>query len=255
MTSIYEQLSIRKKQSMSDSASNGYGLLMDLDGTIANTLPHLFNSFRHAVAPFVETPPTDRAIYDTFGPPEYVCITQMILKGGLHAGPLDDKIIAAAVERYHGYYEGRHEEVTLFEGIADVIHSARDRGWRFGVCTGKGRRSAEFTLAHLGLWEWTDLLISGDDVVLPKPNPEGVKLALRQWDLPAERVLVVGDTEADIRAGSGAGAHTVAALWGAFEPELTLAAKPTWAFQHVGELGRLIAGINGKSLEPVPFRN
>src|SRR5262245_10852986 len=53
-------------------------LLMDLDGTIADTLPHLFASFRDAVAPFVARMPTDAEIIASFGPPERDCIMQIL---------------------------------------------------------------------------------------------------------------------------------------------------------------------------------
>ena len=52
-------------------------LQLDLDGTIADILPHIFDADRHAVAPWVERPPTDTEVEATFGPSERECIARL----------------------------------------------------------------------------------------------------------------------------------------------------------------------------------
>src|SRR5262249_43224654 len=139
---------------MMDRPETPHALLMDLDGTIADTLPHIFEAYRHAVAPWVERPPTDAEVEATFGPAERECIARMV--------PMAD--LDEAEERFFAYYErelGRN--VRLVEGIAEVIDYARSLGWRIGVFTGKGRRSAEFTLAELDLRHRVEVLVSSDD--------------------------------------------------------------------------------------------
>src|SRR5689334_18547339 len=140
-------------------------LLLDLDGTIADTLPHIFDSYRHAVAPWADRLPTDAEVEATFGPSERECIAVMVPRADLDE----------AEARFHAYYEGEHgRAVRIVEGIREVIDRARSLGWKVGVFTGKGRRSARFTLGELGLWDCIDVLVSGDDVERPKPDPEGV---------------------------------------------------------------------------------
>jgi phosphoglycolate phosphatase-like HAD superfamily hydrolase len=100
-----------------------------------------------------------------------------------------------------------------------VIDRAWELGWKVGVFTGKGRRSARFTLGELGLLDRIEVLISGDDVSRPKPDPEGVHRASELLGVPVDRILLAGDAPADIRAGRAAGARTAAVLWAAFRPE------------------------------------
>src|SRR5437764_662777 len=70
-------------------------LLLDLDGTISDTLPHIFDAYRHAVAPWVERPPTDAEVEATFGPAERECIARMV-----PGASLDE-----AERRFHEFYE------------------------------------------------------------------------------------------------------------------------------------------------------
>ncbi len=180
-----------------DSSRAPRALLLDLDGTLADTLPLCFDAYRHAVAPWVDQPPTDAEVEATFGPAERECIARMV-----PAADLDE-----AEGRFYAYYEARlSERVQLVVGIAAVIDHAHALGWRVGVFTGKGRRTARFTLEALGLAERIEHLISSDDVARPKPDPEGVHQASEALQVPVGRILLAGDSPADVQAGRSAGA-------------------------------------------------
>jgi HAD superfamily hydrolase (TIGR01509 family) len=202
-------------------------LLLDLDGTIANTLPHIFDAYRHAVAPWVKRPPTDAEVEATFGPAERECIARMVPRSDLDE----------AEERFHSYYETHHTHgVKIVEGIVDVIDHARRLGWHIGVFTGKGRRSAKFTLTELGLWNLIECLVSSDDVTRPKPDPEGVFNVSEALGVPVERILFAGDSPADVRAGRSAGCNTAAVLWAAFKPDGLREAGADFTCERVEDL-------------------
>lgn len=218
-----------------DRDDNARALLLDLDGTIADTLPHIFNAYRHAVAPWVERLPSDAEVEATFGPSERDCIAAMV--PGLE---LDE-----AEERFHSYYEqelGRH--VRVVEGISELVDHARSLGWRVGVFTGKGRRSAQFTLVELGLRDRVDLLVSSDDVSRPKPDPEGVHQAAEKLGVRVDRILFAGDSTADVRAGRDAGAKTAAVLWAAFQPDRLRQAGADYVCERVDELHAAIDALH-----------
>ena len=243
------------------SINNSRALLLDLDGTIADTLPHIFNAYRHAVSPWTDRPPTDAEIEATFGPSERACIGLMV-----PAADLDE-----AESRFHTCYEGveHAKHVRVVEGMTRVIDQARAFGWKVGVFTGKGRRSARFTLAALGLAERVECVISGDDVTHPKPDPEGVFLASKALNVPVGRILLAGDSPADVRAGKSAGTLTAAVLWAAFRPERLRSEGADWTCERVVELlaaveqlaipraGRTLQGVifdmDGVLVESEPF--
>jgi HAD superfamily hydrolase (TIGR01509 family) len=214
-----------------------WALLLDLDGTIADTLPLCFDAYRHAVAPWVDRPPTDAEVEATFGPAERECIARMV--------PAADLDVAEA--RFYEYYEARlNERVELVAGIAAVIDHARSLGWRVGVFTGKGRRSARFTLEALGLADRIEHLISSDDVTGPKPDPEGVYLASAALSVPVERILLAGDTPADVQAGRSAGARTAAVLWAAYRPERLRTTGADFLCETVEDLKAAIDRLNAE---------
>ncbi|MEA2502262.1 MAG: hypothetical protein QOD01_2373 [Actinomycetota bacterium] len=210
-------------------------LLLDLDGTIADTLPHIFEAYRHAVAPWVERPPTDAEVEATFGPAERECIARMV-----PGASLDE-----AERRFHAFYEAElGDNVKVVEGIAEVIDHARSLGWRVGVFTGKGRRSARFTLEELGLLDRIEHLVTSDDVTRPKPDPEGVFQASEALGVPVGNILLAGDSPADVRAGRDAGARTAAVLWAAYQPERLRAAGADFVCERVEDLVSAVQALN-----------
>jgi pyrophosphatase PpaX len=216
---------------------------MDLDGTLVDTLGFLFEAFRHAVKPFVTRLPSDEEIVATFGPAEPECIARFLrqAEAGGWAKKTVEECLDPAVERFFRYYETHPNQVRAFPGLLELMQRIKEEGWRLGVFTGKGRRGAVYTLEQLRLWPVVvDCLVSSDDVQYPKPDPEGVHLALEKMEVAADRLLFVGDAPADIEAGKAAGVCTAAALWGAFDKRATMQASPMHLLQKVDDLAQLL---------------
>ena len=213
-------------------------LLLDLDGTIADTLPHIFEAFRYAVRPWTGRALSDAEIEATFGPPERDCLAAMVPPEGLDEAEV----------RFFAHYEGEEHgrRVRIVVGLADVIERAKALGWAFGVLTNKGRRGAVFTLRELGLLDGLGILVSGDDVDRPKPDPEGVLKACETLGVPPDRILLAGDSMVDVQAGRAAGAKTAAVLWAAFHAAKLRGSGADFVCEGVGDL---LAAI--EALDPV----
>src|SRR5262249_26386624 len=147
--------------------------------------------------------PTDDEVLATFGPAEPECIYRYLQQaeaGGETKKPAEE-CLDPAVERFFQFYERHPNHVRAFPGVLEVMQRAKGSGWRLGVFTGKGRRGAIYTLEQLRLWpDVAEVLVSSDDVTYPKPDPEGVKLALAKLEITPDRMLFVGDAPADIEA-------------------------------------------------------
>ncbi len=74
-----------------------------------------------------------------------------------------------------------------------------------GVITRNSRKSVDIVVERLGFN--FDFIITREDAA-PKPSPEPVKLAMRLFDVEAEKCLMVGDFLFDLLAGKRAGAKT-----------------------------------------------
>ena len=70
----------------------------------------------------------------------------------------------------------------------------------------------------------------------PKPDPEGVFIAAKALGVRPDRILLAGDSPADVESGRTAGCRTAAVLWAASRPDRLRAAGADFVCERVEDL-------------------
>lgn len=180
-------------------------VLFDFDGTIADTVPLVVSAFQQTFAEFDGRHLSWDEVIALFGPPEGA-----IFRRHLRAAHRWE----AALARFNELYRELHgEQVVRSPELEATLWDLKARGVRLGLVTGKARASAAISLDALHLDGVFDVVVAGDDVARPKPDPEGIHIALRRLEARADRALYVGDMDGDVLAGRAAGVTTVGAAW------------------------------------------
>jgi phosphoglycolate phosphatase len=107
-----------------------------------------------------------------------------------------------------------HGLTLLYPWVAETVQTLRAVGHRLGIVSSKYRYRIERILAESGLASQFEVIIGGEDVAQPKPDPAGLLLALQRLHLPASDVLYVGDHPVDAEAASRVGVPFMAVLTG-----------------------------------------
>ncbi|MET8851695.1 HAD-IA family hydrolase [Amycolatopsis sp. NPDC004625] len=105
------------------------------------------------------------------------------------------------------------DQVTVFDGVVELLLTLRTRGLKLAIATGKSGPRARSLLDKLGLLPFFAHVIGSDEVARPKPAPDMVLKALDLLDVPAERAIMVGDAPTDLASARDAGVASAAALW------------------------------------------
>ena len=84
-----------------------------------------------------------------------------------------------------------------------------DAGRRIAVVTTDDRAPTDATLRALGVRPLVGAMVCGDDGFTMKPAPDPVLAICQAMETRPERVVVLGDTAADIAMGNAAGAGLV----------------------------------------------
>lgn len=201
------------------------GIIFDVDGTLTFTNQLIFDSFNHITKKYLGKSYTDEEIIALFGPTEDVILKEMCK---------DD--YENARKDYYAYYKDNHDIARLYEGIKELIVDIYNAGILLSIFTGKGRTSALITLDELGLTDYFDMIVSGDDVENHKPSPEGILMFLNKHNLNPKDVLMIGDAPSDIIAARQCGVEIASVVWDSYAEDEVKKLNSTTVFHSVAEL-------------------
>lgn len=103
---------------------------------------------------------------------------------------------------------------SIFPEASRAVPELRKAGIKTGIVSTKYRYRIETILARDGLTEGFDVVVGGEDVVRHKPDPEGIRQALKRIGVSGPDTAYVGDHPVDAMAASAAGIPFVAVLTG-----------------------------------------
>ena len=211
-----------------------WAVLLDLDGTLVDTVPFILASVRHAFTGRARCP-SDAEWIAGIGTP---------LRVQLQAFAEGAEDLEALVARYRMHQREHHDRQTrAYPGAIDAVRRLHARGHPIGVVTGKLGEPAERSLRHVGLAPYVAALVAADHCLRHKPDPAPVLLALERLGRAPGEALFVGDSAIDVAAGNAAGVVSVAATWGACTREALAAAGAAHLLDDVAALPALVAAL------------
>ena len=178
-------------------------IVFDFNGTLSDDEPIMCAIFSELFAEHGK-PLTAREYYDELAglsDPE-------IVRTWLGADHPDvDAVIAERVNRYCAIVG---DGSSIHEHVREAVRYASERVL-LAICSGAAGAEIEPVIEAAGLAGCFRAIVSSDDVVRGKPDPEGYRKALALLGHPAD-TLAFEDTEAGIAAAKGAGLHVIAKL-------------------------------------------
>ncbi len=189
------------------------GVLLDLDGTIADSIDffcaisvdllceaglpspargELLDAIATGVPPFQRFLPADFPERERFV----------------------ERVVATRWPEWFSRYEA---ETRPLPGACEAVRELSGRGLSLALVS-----SSTGTFPFLERWGIRDcfgVILGRQDVAEVKPHPEALLSSLARLRLRPEEVLNVGDTSLDVRAGLGARVSTIGVLTGAGTPD------------------------------------
>lgn len=106
-----------------------------------------------------------------------------------------------AMDLFHTYKQHfkDHPQISspLFHGAIELLQELQNRGYILAVATGKARLGLEHNWYHSKTQQFFSISKTADDAK-SKPSPDMLQQILTELNLPAEQVLMVGDTSYDM---------------------------------------------------------
>lgn len=206
-------------------------VLLDLDGTITDSIPGIFRCLRQALPTIGMEGIDDDELRTWLGPPLRYTLLE---RYGLSEQQLDAFVTAYRAE----YFGGGEYEFVVFPGMAELIHVVAASDIRLVLATAKPIESAERVLTRAQLLSCFDF-VSGTELDLmrqDKPSVIAHGVAGVGLDLATVDAVMVGDRKEDILGGQHHGFRTVGVRWGYADPGELESVRPTRLVSTADEL-------------------
>lgn len=203
-------------------------VLLDLDGTLADSRPGIVACFQHMLAELGHDPAVAGDLTWAVGPPMAVSIGTMLAKYS------DDRVDLGLSTYRARYSTVAIYECTAFPGIKDMLAALKDAGHNLCVATSKRRDFAERVVDYLDLRQYLPKVYGAIPGGGLDDKQDLLAEILRVEGFQAATTIMVGDRLHDIHAAQANNLRSIGVLWGyGGEAELQqagadlLAAAPT----------------------------
>lgn len=184
-----------------------YAAIWDVDGTLVDTAELHYEAFRRFAAE--EGRPFSREDFVwTFGRRNPEIMVHLFGERG--AGEAGREM----ARRKEGYYRDAAEAgVALLPGVQPLIDAFAAAGWQQAIGSSAPPENLELILRKTGVGRHMRAVISGDDTVKGKPDPEVFLTAAAQCGVAPRDCVVFEDAVAGVQAARAAGMPCVAVTY------------------------------------------
>jgi phosphoglycolate phosphatase len=212
-------------------------LIFDLDGTLVDTAPDLHAATNHVLG-LIDRPPISMSELRAFvGHGAMNLIERGVAATG---APVDQDTLKRLHKIFLEYYgDNIADHSAVFDGLLAVLDKAQSAGLKMGVCTNKVEHLSNKLLGELQMMHYFGSLVGGDTLPIMKPNPEPLREAARRLGVTSTNIMMVGDSETDIRTAQNAGVPVIAVSFG-YTAKHVSAFNPTHIIDHYDEAWPII---------------
>lgn len=193
-------------------------LLFDLDGTLIDSQPLVFETFRQVFATLKPGYPlSDEELYSFFGPTLETTFLRYF--------PEDE--VESVIEVYQQINRQLHATYLKEMPYAlETIAALDEQGYVIGIVSNKRHAVVELGLEQSRLKPYMQAVYGKEDQPACKPKPDGLIHAAKQMGYKLDEVLYFGDNAADIQAAKGTAFYSVGYTLDEVQKQSLLNAKP-----------------------------
>ena len=179
------------------AAMDRRGLFLDLDGTLAHSLPSLYQAYTRFLSE-LGLAPSEEEFQSLNGPPLKEVVRILRQKHTI-LEPED-----ALVARYQNYVDTVYDTVPAMEGAHSLLQACREIGWVTAIVTSNNRARTERWLRATNLSSLVSFVVAGEDVRFGKPSAEPYELATGRSSCARQNLAAIEDSHSGAVAARAA---------------------------------------------------
>lgn len=224
---------------------NTWTLVFDLDGTLVDTAPDLAASTNHVMRQIGLNPVAERDIRPFVGHGALAMVERAAAAQGRALAQQDlYDLFGVFIEHYTANIAVHS---TPYDGVLSALQRFKDQGATLAVCTNKIEGHARALLDALNMTSTFAAITGRDSLGVFKPDPGHLTGTIALAGGSAERALMIGDSETDIRTAQAARIPVVAVDFGySIEPVQSFA--PDAVISHYRDLERVAGTLMARRI-------
>ena len=178
--------------------------VFDMDGVLIDSGAHHRHAWRMLLDEMGAEPADPEHWRLTIGRPSEEAIPLLLGRR------VSDAKARRLARRKRDFYQARAQKgLDPVLGVREFLESLEELGVPCAVGTSASRWDAERLLDDLGLLRFFDVMVTADDVMLGKPDPEVWVQVARRLRVPVARCVVFEDAPVGIQAARAAGMRAI----------------------------------------------
>jgi HAD superfamily hydrolase (TIGR01509 family) len=170
-------------------------ILFDLDGVLIDSVDAWLTSLNITLTQFKHKIITRDDFIDNYWGHD--------LHNTLNLIGVDQRAVAIC----NSLYKKNLNEVKLYPNVKSTLQKLNN--YKKGLITNTPKDQTNIILKKFDLNKYFDVVITSDDVIYAKPDPEIVLKACKILHVEPKSVIIIGDTKSDIEAGKAAGCKII----------------------------------------------
>lgn len=199
-------------------------ILFDIDGTILNTHEYIYQAFQHSLSKHDKSLAREELQFIMGKPLEecYRILTSL-------------ENVTDLMQTHKQFQLDNPHLAVPFDNTISTLETIHGHGIQIAAVTNRARKSVLETLERSALMPYFDQVVAVEDVVNPKPEPEGIQKILTYFEVDPAHAMMVGDSDVDVIAGKNAGVKTVGVTYG-FHREKIKEVEPDFVIEDIKEI-------------------
>lgn len=220
-----------------------YGIIFDLDGTLADTVDDLRTAVNSTLAILGYEPRSKFEIINFLNNGS----RELVRRALPTAVQGEEFIIESALNIYAQEYEKCFcNKTRAYTGIYEVLKELKKSKFKLGVLSNKPHRFVKEIISKLFGNNTFDFVMGQSD--LPrKPDPTAALLVAKEIGVKANKCIFVGDSDVDMKTAENADMRSIGVSWGYRKVGLLMdsganyiAENPSQLLEHANECVRII---------------
>lgn len=208
--------------------------VFDFDLTLADSSKAILTCFKHTLGKFGYEIPDNDSIYNTIGK---TLVDSFDILTGIENNPQREEMRVEYVKKAD---EVMAKDTVFYDDTLAILQVLQCAGIKVGIVSTKFRYRIEETFRYHTTSFPVDLIVGGEDVTVPKPDPQGLELIIRKFNACKADALYIGDNYIDAQTAQNAQVDFAAVTTGSttkeeFEqyPHIYIGNSLTDIFRHI----------------------